>query len=760
MNAVVQLAENHGAAECNPSIRLTKFDTVNAYSKFEMLVQWRQFVDALRNVESYAGKAQCPLIKLATFGEERSGRNSLRHDGNILQIFGLEGDYDGGTVSLQEAEHLLRNAGIEALFYTTPSCTADKPRWRVLAPLSRPVEPLDRKQFVEQLDHALGRILAKESYALSQCFYVGRVDRVKYEVRHVEGVCIDLLPSHAFSLTEGDLSIVGDTRQSDEELIRQILAAEEYHLPLVRLSARYHARGMSERVIVDKLHGIMRTNGDNSVRWQERFDDIKRIVRSAVQKFPVNPIGDIRHGSGDILPLTELGNADRLAAIVDSDAHYIHELDYWLHWDGAWFQDNGNSRMTSYARDVVQKLNHDASALTQAGRAADARQILTWSLRSQSRSVIDTSIELFSRLPHVRLSVTSLDASLLLVGFDRGRQVIDLKSGMARAARREDYVTRSLGIGTLGCSNEAVVWRKFLDDVFQSDAELILWFQRWCGYLLTGHTSEQCLLFLFGLGKNGKSVLANTLMAVLADYSRAVAGETLVSTKRDPQAASPELARLAGARLVTSVETDDGQKLAESLIKSMTGGDKITARHLHRESFEYVPTFKLMIVGNHKPLVSGTDHGIWRRIHLVPFLRTFSEEEADPRLTDKLRAELHNIAAWMVEGTLAWQRDGLGSPPKCVRDATLEYREQMDTIGEFLKEECESDPQAFVTSSSLFARYSSWCHECGLRPPSKQAFGRKLVERSGISQKKVNNERGYVGLRLSMPADNDWETMV
>ena len=186
--------------------------------------------------------------------------------------------------------------------------------------------------------------------------FIGRVDRVKYEVRHVEGVCIDLLPSHAFTLPEGDLSIVGETRQSDEELIRQILAAEEYHLPLVRLSARYHARGMSERVIVDKLHGIMRTNGDNSVRWQERFDDIKRIVRSAVQKFPVNPIGDIRHGSGDILPLTELGNADRLAAIVDSDAHYIYELDCWLHWDGAWFQDNGNSRMTSYARDVVQKL--------------------------------------------------------------------------------------------------------------------------------------------------------------------------------------------------------------------------------------------------------------------------------------------------------------------------------------------------------------------------------------------------------------------
>jgi len=493
----------------------------------------------------------------------------------------------------------------------------------------------------------------------------------------------------------------------------------------------------------------MKANQQDTQRWKDRYADIPRMVKGAIDKFGSTRGWGIRHGRGEIRALTEVGNGDRLKQLVGDRARFVPEVGLLLLWeDGRWTGDEGNARITQLTKQLSTVLYQEAQELLTSGEGDDAKKVVDWALKSQTVKMIDSTIELLSREPALRVSVTSLDANPQLIGFDGGRQVIDLETGQARRAVPTDYITKSLGITELGDAAKAVTWCRYLDDVFESDKELIDWIQRRCGYLLTGQTTEQCFLFLYGTGKNGKTVFIKILMAALGDYARAMASETLVHSKRDPQSASPDLARLAGARLVTSVETEEGKALAESLIKSLTGGDPIAARYLHKELFEFIPSFKLMIAGNHKPVIHGTDMGIWRRIHLVPFTRMFSDEEADPKMEDKLRAELPHILAWMLAGCQAWRSHGLGTPPRRVSEATLEYRVTMDTIGEFLTDKCELAPDAFAAAERLFTCFRYWSHDCGLYPPTKQGFGRRMTERPGITASKRNGMRGYIGLRL------------
>jgi P4 family phage/plasmid primase-like protien len=459
-------------------------------------------------------------------------------------------------------------------------------------------------------------------------------------------------------------------------------------------------------------------------------------------------IGDIRNGRGDVLPMTETGNADRLAEIVKDNARFVPEAKSWMVWhDGAWQKDDGRALMTEYATKIANDLNNTAATFAEANNLSDAKKALDASRAAQTKKMIDAIIDLLARKPIYRMAQSAFDANPLLVGFYSARRVIDLKTGVTRDAQRDDYVTKSLGIDAVCEAKKAVQWLKFLDDVFNKDTDLIAWLKRWCGYLLTGKTSEHCLLFLYGHGANGKSVFIETLSSLLGEYSRVVGGETLLNSTRNAQSASPDLARLFGARLATSVETEDGKGLAESLIKTLTGGDAITARHLHCEPFEFTPEFKLMIAGNHKPNISGTDHGIWRRIHLVPFTQTFSGDNIDTGMLGKLRKELHHIAAWCVEGAVEWQRDGLGATPKCVEGATNEYRGEMDTVGEFISDCCDIDALAFTATNNLFARYQQWCRSAGLPIPINNTFGRRLGERQGLRSGKQKGVRGVFGIR-------------
>jgi len=192
--------------------------------------------------------------------------------------------------------------------------------------------------------------------------------------------------------------------------------------------------------------------------------------------------------------------------------------------------------------------------------------------------------------------------------------------------------------------------------------------------------------------------------------------------------ATPELAALQGARAVMTTEVDEGSFLSESLVKLMTGSDPISARGLYAKPMEFLANFKLFIAGNHKVVIKGTDEGIWRRIHMVPFEVTIPPEDRDPHLFDKLEAELPGILNWALAGCLDWQVSGLG-PPVAVTDAVAEYRQEMDLLGLWLADRCDTEPSLKISSMSAYLDYQLWAVASGLRPWSHAAFGRSLGSR-------------------------------
>lgn len=460
---------------------------------------------------------------------------------------------------------------------------------------------------------------------------------------------------------------------------------------------------------------------------------------------PALAVADVRDGTTTTRPLTEVGNALRLLDLHGERLRYVADVSGWIVFrDGAWTWD----KYGSFVRETAGKLGERIYAEGAAFSMEQAQHFAKHARISQSARTIDAAVSLLSDQSNIRLPLALIDADPMLIGFDHARRVIDLRTGLERPAAVSDYITKSLTPCAIGDSAKAVRWLDFLEQVFDGDVELIGWLHRWCGYLLTGSTAEQIFLFFFGLGANGKSVFAELLKHVMGDYGRAVASETLTETKRQAGGASPDLADLIGCRLAMSSETEDGSALAESLVKSLTAGDTITARQLYAQPVQFQPAFKLLMLGNHRPIIRGNDYGIWRRVRLVPFTKTFSEQERDPHLLDTLKAEAPHILAWMVDGCMEWQRRGLADVPAVVASQTADYREEQDIIGQWLGECAKIDRAAEVESGELYASYREWCETSnGSKPASKTSLSRRLPER-GFQSRRSNGKSYWQGLSL------------
>lgn len=319
--------------------------------------------------------------------------------------------------------------------------------------------------------------------------------------------------------------------------------------------------------------------------------------------------------------------------------------------------------------------------------------------------------------------------------------VIDLATGKTRQHSAEDYLTRITAVAPRGA---CPTWRDFLNRVTAGDEELQSFMQRMAGYSLTGLTREHALFFIYGLGANGKSVFLNTIAGILGEYHRTAPIETFTASTFDRH--PTELAGLRGARLVTSIETEEGRRWAESRIKSLTGGDRISARFMRQDYFEFSPQFKLVIAGNHKPGLRSVDEAIRRRFNLVPFTVHIPPEERDERLTDKLKAEWPGILAWMVQGCLDWQRLGL-DPPAVVKSATAEYLEAEDALSSWIDDKCDRSEQSRESSTDLFLSWKSWADAAGEFAGSQKRFSQKLEDR-GFEKIKDRHGRSFTGLRL------------
>jgi putative DNA primase/helicase len=394
----------------------------------------------------------------------------------------------------------------------------------------------------------------------------------------------------------------------------------------------------------------------------------------------------------------------------------------WLFWNGNRWERDATGRINQLAVDLSRAALREVVEIKDEGVRKAAFNFAN-GLGNKGR--ISSLVYLAESNRALVVEAAELDADPWLVGVTNG--TLDLRSGSFFTANRADLITRTLGT-RWDDGATCPKWKKFLADVTMGDAELVEYIRRAIGYTLTGETREQAFFFQWGSGANGKSVLSATLETLLGDYCHRASAELF--DKRHDRKKDPELAEVAGARLILASETQEGGRLDERLVKDITGGETLRAEAKFCDGFNFRPQAKIWMSGNHKPRITGTDNGIWRRVRLLPFEARFEGAHCNPNLAAELREELPGILRWAVEGCQAWREEGLGLPEK-VKAAVAEYRGDEDELGAFIADRIEAVTEsATCPKKDVFAAYESWANAEGIRHPMTQKqLSRKLKER-------------------------------
>lgn len=443
--------------------------------------------------------------------------------------------------------------------------------------------------------------------------------------------------------------------------------------------------------------------------------------------------------------LTDLGNAQRLVHHHGRDLRYVPKWKSWLVWNGRFWVNGSDAYVMQRAKETVRAIYVESGAAQDPGLR---QRLAEHAISSESCRSIHAMVDLAKSESAVLTAHTDFDAHPWLLNCPGG--TVDLKTGEMCQHRREDMLTAMCATG-YEADAEAPQWLAFIDSIFAGQADLIGYVQRFLGYCLTGDVSTHMLPVFWGGGGNGKGTLLNTLMKVVGhDYTAAAATEMLLARKNDRHPV--EIADLLGKRMVVCQETDDGCRLNESLVKWLTGGDRLKARRLYENLWEFNPTHKLILSTNYRPVVRGTDRGIWRRLRLVPFTETFVDDKEDATLPEKLLCEAEGILAWAVRGCLSWQCQGEEVPAQ-VRMATQEYREEEDVVQRFIRERCLTGRGMRVQASALYSVFSDWMERTGEGRLSQKKFGRRLTD---LGYERIQNDTvWYESLALrDMPANS------
>ncbi len=414
---------------------------------------------------------------------------------------------------------------------------------------------------------------------------------------------------------------------------------------------------------------------------------------------------------------------------------YVARWGQWFIWNGAVWIEDDTLKAFDLSRAICRKASSACSHAKIAAAVASAKTV--------------AAVERLAKADRGHAATTEQwDADPWLLNTPDG--VVDLGTAAVRAHRPADYMTKitaaapsdgKAGLG--GCP----LWHRFLDRVTGGDVELKAFLRRAAGYALTGVTEEHAMFFLYGTGRNGKGVFINTLARLLGGYATIAGMETFTASQNDRHPA--DLAKLRGARLVAAQETEEGRNWAETRIKALTGGDRISARFMRQDFFTYTPQFKLFIAGNHKPGLRNVDEAIRSRLNLVPFTVFIPAGERDAKLEKKLEAEWGAILHWAIDGCLEWQRSGL-APPSAVTNATVEYMAAEDSIGTWISVCCETTGYCAEISSKLYASYKGWAATANEDAMSHKRFSQALQAR-GYNARKSHGQMEVTGIRLAVP---------
>lgn len=446
--------------------------------------------------------------------------------------------------------------------------------------------------------------------------------------------------------------------------------------------------------------------------------------------------------------LDDTGNAERMFVNYGNRLRYSYVEKAWYYWDERrWCRDITGTidRVADDSLDVMQSEleiykqidQRDPSQSGQSSMEKAFQRHIKTSRSSKAKTAMKK--ELQHKVPIV---LNQFDRDKYALNTPSG--IIDLKEGLILPHDIEKYITKLTGTGI--SDNDCPQWKSFLDTIFCGDREMIRYIQKAVGYSLSGSTSEQCVFFLYGTGRNGKSTFLDTIRAMMGDYAANAQPETIMVSQKNTGSARSDIARLKGARFVTTVEPNEGMRLDEGLIKQLTGGDPVTARFQYSQEFEFTPEFKIWMATNHKPIIRGTDTGIWRRIHLVPFTAAIPENKVDRNLPYKLRKELPAILKWAVDGYALYKSERLRMPA-AVKNAVEDYRREMDVISAFLNA-CCTVGSGSEQSSVLYAVYCKWASDNNEYKMSHTRFTTELLKKDGISREKKTNCNYFVGVSV------------
>ena len=441
---------------------------------------------------------------------------------------------------------------------------------------------------------------------------------------------------------------------------------------------------------------------------------------------------------------SDVGNAERLVALYGKNLRFSSNRGRWLVWNGKYWQVDEDGHVERLAQAVVRKIQDAGEELPPEQEEAKA-SIRKFVLRSETDSRLKAMVNQARIMRGIPASMDDMDRDKFLMNLDNG--TLDLRTGKLYKHCREDNITRIVRIEydeKADCPN----WRSFIRTIFDNDTELMSYVQKAVGYTLTGATTEQCFFMLYGNGANGKSTFLHAISEIMGDYEEAIRGKTIMK-KQNNDGASGDLAKLQGKRFVVCSELNEGDSFDEDLIKQLTGGeDAIAVRFMYAEEFKMRPQLKLWIGTNEKPKIKGTNHGVWRRPRLIPFLHTFSDEEKNENFYEEcIRPELPGILKWAVDGCLLWQKEGLAAPEK-VKLANEEYRGEMDVMAQFFDDCCVLGSKYTCKVSELYDVYCKWCEDNRVHEVSSIILTKKLKDR-GYRQGKNMSYRYWDGIGIT-----------
>jgi putative DNA primase/helicase len=471
----------------------------------------------------------------------------------------------------------------------------------------------------------------------------------------------------------------------------------------------------------------------NDVLLEEGEDALRAQFDEAAANGPYKPRGKKANGGADVdeetrpPAFTDEAIALRFAERHQHDLRYVAKWGKWLRYDGACWRFDETLLAFDLARKICRKAAAQCNDAKIASAIASAKTVAAVERLAKADRRLAATIDQWDADPWVLNTPTG---------------VVDLHTGGQRPQAPSDYLTKVTAVGPIAAP--CPLWQAHLERILNGDADLISYLQRVLGYALTGVTTEHALFFGYGRGANGKGATVNSTAGILKDYAQTANVETFTASHTDRH--TTELAALRGARLVTVAETEEGRRWAESRIKTLTGGDPIRARFMRQDEFEFMPQLKLLISGNHKPGLRSVDEAIRRRFHLIPFTVTIPPKERDPWFAEKLKAEWPAILAWMIEGCLAWQREGL-NPPPTVRDATAAYLDAQDALAAWFEEGCERDADGFETRAALFDSWTAWATASGEHVGTRSRF-LDALEGRGFEAVKKGGTRGFRGLKI------------